>query len=453
VLLVALAGCGLVIAASMYVAFSQPFPLAENCTRRLTGWIGALGVRPSRTIVTGEAFLLAMSLATGASLVAAWLAARVRGPVATVLVLGMPALFVAVLLPGYPVLSNDIFKYVFDGRIITVYGGNPFVDVPADFPDDRFYDLVYWKAVVSAHGPLWRWAQAASASVGGESCRLAISSMKYWAVVGYILTLGVGFVVARRLRPGAALGGVVLYGWSPLVLVETIQNGHNDVVAALFCLLAVVAVVGRRPGVGFPLLAIAFLVKPLAAILGLVLLIASRSQPRRLVLGVGLATAIVVAGYAPFWEGLVTLQGMSREELLTASPAEALFRALVGVGVGEAVALRSSAFVATATFAIAAVGIALGYFVGRVDLPGAAAATFLAYAALGAQWFNPWYLLWLAAFLPLVTSRHVLITGVVFLSLAPLVYLVQYSPLPSFVLVFLPVWLVAAYSIRPRRAA
>ena len=57
------------------------------------------------------------------------------------------------LLPGYPLLSNDIFKYVFDGRILAVYGENPFLRVPADYPDDRFYDLVYWKAVVERARP------------------------------------------------------------------------------------------------------------------------------------------------------------------------------------------------------------------------------------------------------------------------------------------------------------
>ena len=86
-----------------------------------------------------------------------WVARSLDRRVAVVvLLIGAPLLFAAVLVPGFPLLSNDIFKYVFDGRILAVYHENPFVRVPADYPDDRFYDLVYWKAVVNAHGPLWR---------------------------------------------------------------------------------------------------------------------------------------------------------------------------------------------------------------------------------------------------------------------------------------------------------
>ena len=112
-----------------------------------------------------------------------------------------PVLFAAVLLPGYPLLSNDLFKYVFDGRIMAVYGENPFLRVPADYPEDRFYDLVYWKAVVNAHGPIWRVLEAISAQAGGERCVSAIMAMKAWPIAAYFATIGVVYMLLRASVP------------------------------------------------------------------------------------------------------------------------------------------------------------------------------------------------------------------------------------------------------------
>ena len=163
------------------------------------------------------------------------------------LILGvLPIAFAVVLLPAYPLLANDIFKYIFDGRIVSEYGLNPFLHVPAEFPEDRFYDLVYWKAEVNAHGPLWRVAEAASAAAGGDSCDASVLAMKLWPTVAYLATVGVVYWVARRLRPKTAVGDALLFAWSPLVLLETLQNGHNDVVAALASLLAVLMVGSGR---------------------------------------------------------------------------------------------------------------------------------------------------------------------------------------------------------------
>ena len=49
-------------------------------------------------------------------------------------------LLVAVSLP--PRSSNDVWSYTMYGRIVSQHGGNPYVQLPRDFPHDPFLHLV-----------------------------------------------------------------------------------------------------------------------------------------------------------------------------------------------------------------------------------------------------------------------------------------------------------------------
>ena len=44
-------------------------------------------------------------------------------------------------LAGPLLLSTDAWTYWEYGRIAAVHDGNPYVDVPSDFPDDPSYDV------------------------------------------------------------------------------------------------------------------------------------------------------------------------------------------------------------------------------------------------------------------------------------------------------------------------
>src|SRR5215213_9926741 len=375
---------GVALASVLWLVYSGPFPLDEFCTRRRLTWVLGLFDTPRYTAVTGPVFLASLAGLTGLYLAALWLVPRVAGRVqAGLLLFGLPLLFVAVLLPGYPLLSSDIFKYVFDGRIMAVYHENPFLRVPADFPDDRFYDLVYWKAVVNAHGPLWRVLEAAGAQLGGERCSGAVLAMKLWPTLAYLGTIATLLLMLRASCPERAVVGTLAYAWCPLVLFETVQNGHNDVVAALPLLLALWA--GRSGGwrLAVILVAVGFLVKPLAAVAGPPLLIAAwRAGPKARIeamMGALLATMVVVLAYVPFFEGLQTLQGLERGSIFSASPGELAVIGLQGAGWPLDRAMAAARLLALGVFAALALASLLALWRGRLTLGAALAAVLLAY--------------------------------------------------------------------------
>ena len=440
---------GLGLAAVLWLAFSGPFPLSEYCARNRPTWVFGLFDTPRYTAVAGPVFLAALATMTGLYLGAIWLAQRTDGRLMrSLLLIGAPLLFIAVLVPGYPLLSNDIFKYVFDGRIIAVYGENPFLRVPAEYPDDRFYDLVYWKAVVNAHGPAWRVMEAVSAQVGGERCVSSILAMKAWPTAGYLATTGVLYLALRAACPERALAGTLAYAWCPLVLLESLQNGHNDVVAALPVLLAVWACRSARWGLAVVLVAIGFLVKPLAAVAAPVLLVAAwRAGPaarRQAVIGGALAALIVVGAYAPFFRGVETFQGLERGSIFSASPAELVMLGLERAGWPLNQAMTAARLLAAVSFLVLALAALWGAWRGRLAASAVIAAVIFAYLLVGSQWFNPWYLLWLIPLALVAPDRNLRIVAVVFALLAPLTYLLQYDARLVVPIVFLPVTLLAA---------
>jgi hypothetical protein len=90
----------------------------------------------------------------------------------------------------------------------------------------------------------------------------------------------------------------------------------------------------------------------------------------------------------------------------------------------------------------AALAVALG--LGRLSLPAAALGAFLAYLLVAAQWFNPWYLLWLIPFAGLVPDRRLRVVAVTFALLAPLTYPFKHDARILVPVVFLPVAILAA---------
>src|SRR4051812_7230681 len=66
------------------------------------------------------------------------------------------ALAVLLIVPG--ALSTDVFSYIWYGRIVEVFGQNPFTHVPRDFAwhdPGNWLQWVYWKETPSVYGPVW----------------------------------------------------------------------------------------------------------------------------------------------------------------------------------------------------------------------------------------------------------------------------------------------------------
>ncbi len=177
----------------------------------------------------------------GAWLVACWTADERIWLVYTCIWLGLLlAGGIYLVTPG--VLSHDIGTYAGYGRLLTVYHANPYFVTLSTFPHDPVLRIDDWASVASAYGPIWMIICAIVGWLVKQPTPEAyVIGFRVFALAMHLLnTLLVGSTLHTMGRsPRICALGMLLYGWNPLVLVESAQNGHNDVFMLTFVLLGI----------------------------------------------------------------------------------------------------------------------------------------------------------------------------------------------------------------------
>lgn len=206
---------------------------------------------------------------------------------------------------GEPILEDDFYRYLWDGRT-TALTGAPYSGTPADhFTDDtlphRFtgiLDRVAYPTLPTVYGPLCQWLFAAA----------------YWIAPGEVWPLQAAFafmdmaviVVLLRLAPARR---VLLYAWNPLLIKEFAFTAHTDVMAVLLALLALYAWRKQRADTVGLLLALASGAKIFALLLAPCLL--GRQWRAWAVFTLALLMLHLPFGVESFWPG--GLQAMSQQ--------------------------------------------------------------------------------------------------------------------------------------------
>jgi hypothetical protein len=411
----ALAGASVVV---YLFAFTLTWPLWRLVAQPQAdyAWFGQY-TRASQAMYLGS-FALLFALHYGAYRIARCAPAILSLDV----ILGVQIIFGILNVWIYPVAALDLYDYLMYGRIALDYGGNPFVDPPAAFPDP-LVGYSPWPNERSVYGPLWQLLSLIPTAFSEHDVLRGIVAFKLLGLLAYVACSVVIWRLLQRLRPALAVAGTLLFAWNPLLQFELVGNGHNDVVMVLFVLLAVYALVAQWRLWVLPLLALAVLTKLPAIALAPVFLIglwrgpgARQEKIAAVVAGSAIGLALTVALYAPFWAGYDTFFFLSRGNWFTASiptmlreflrqwflyeDAGRLAGTLVGLGFTAFVALRLSL---------------LWRQEQREHTPadtwepwlGAAHDVTFVYLAFATLWWQPWYLTWLVALAALVPSRLV----------------------------------------------
>jgi hypothetical protein len=243
-------------------------------------------------------------------LAAVWLAGRGWSAAGRNVALGFGLLFQAAALLAPYMLSTDLYAYVFYGRMLAVYRGNPYLEVPAQYPGDPYYDDIFWKFAPSFYGPLWTLLSGTVARLAGDDRGLAALLFRG---LGAASALAGSLIVGRlleRLGRRAALAGTVLLAWNPLMVIEGGLSGHNDLFMVALVALGLALTVWGRASLGIGALVLASLVKfvalALVPLVGLFVLrrLPSRRARLRFALTSGAISALLAAAVlVPVWAG------------------------------------------------------------------------------------------------------------------------------------------------------
>jgi len=348
----------------------------------------------------------------------AWIVWR-RPPrrTALVLVVVVAAALRLALVSGEPVLSNDVYRYVWDGRVQAA-GINPYRHAPSDpelafLRDAEIYPRLNRIGVQTAYPPVAQGLFGGLYRLHGDS----IPWTKLAIVLLDLVAIGLlAYLLARARRPPA---WALLYAWHPLVVFELAGSGHVEGLAVLLVLAALAAAFSRRAVVTGVLLAAAALVKPYALVLAPAFLRRGRDLPPAVAAGV----LTVALAYGPFagagLSALGYLPGYLREEGFTSGNRFYL----LGLVDGD----PSTAL--TAVYVVAAVAVLLGVAVSFVLRPPGSTGALAERALLlfSLVWVlssptYPWYALLAVALLPLARGA-VLLPGAAIALLAPFLYL------------------------------
>ncbi|MBW2277233.1 MAG: hypothetical protein JRF63_07055 [Deltaproteobacteria bacterium] len=176
-------------------------------------------------------------------------------------VIGLAALLRITLVFAPPTFSDDIHRYVWDGRVV-VAGHNPFKHPPVD-PTLEHLQNEEWSEINNPelrtiYPPVAQMLFAGWASVWPTATGFkALSVVFDIAVVCLVILLAGGSLSRSRGSPGsaldrhAALAGA-FYGWSPVACIETGMSGHLEPLALLPMLGAVLLFNRARASRGSP---------------------------------------------------------------------------------------------------------------------------------------------------------------------------------------------------------
>jgi hypothetical protein len=414
----ALLGLGLLSALIYWFGLTQPYNLLDLYRQPLLDLRKFTEGHPERLWPLVIEFLTLFVL-----YIAAWhMARRVHTRSAWLIVLSSAIVFSAILLSMYPYDAADLFDYIMYGRIINVYQANPFREVASQFSHDLFFPYVGWRNSIAAYGPGWVITTALGGRLAGDG--IVANVIVFKMVLAAFLAGCAGLIAAilRRLAPDRVLAGVVLFLWNPVVVYETIGQGHNDVAMLFWMLLAVWLLLKKRYTLTIAALLVGALFKyipvlfiPAALAIALRDLRTTRSRLRYLGVTAIVSIGLVVLAYAPFWNGFETLSVARRMNLYTTSLPAVAYN-LLRFSWSTEDAARAVSLAALAITGIAALVMAWRAWRDRSDFSFTRSMFALTafYLLLTVLWFQAWYAVWIVGLAALLPFGHAVRFALIF---------------------------------------
>ena len=193
--------------------------------------------------------------------------------------MGLSALFVIVLgalffrlclLPREPALSNDVYRYQWEGRVERLQI-NPYIVYPAmpalSALEDRSHPIETGRNVSTLYPPLSEWSFSWVSTVAGYKMLYTSFDLAALGVLAALL------VVSKQ-----PLHRFLTYAWNPCVIISFAMCGHHDSLAIFTLLVAILLIILRKPALSLSFLALSVISKFFSVLL-LPTLVVGASRP------------------------------------------------------------------------------------------------------------------------------------------------------------------------------
>lgn len=161
-----------------------------------------------------------------------------------------------ILFFSYPaMLSFDIFNYILTAKVAFFYQENPYVIMPIQFVGDPLLAFTHAANKIALYGPVWIFMTGIPHLMGFGNFILTLFSFKLTALVFYV---AMSWLIHKITKDFTS---VLIFSLNPLIVIETLVSGHNDVAMMFFALFGVFLLSRKRILLAFVFLLLSILIK------------------------------------------------------------------------------------------------------------------------------------------------------------------------------------------------
>lgn len=250
----------------------------------------------------------------------AWREARQLHDRATLwLILAFGGIFALTTIFVYPITAIDVFNYIAESLVLVDHHANPLVVSLTQYPHDPLVRLtVGWGIYPASYGPLGILVDALPTLLADRNVLVTLLLMKSIFSLSILVSSWIVYKILLRLAPDFALAGALALAWNPYVLLEFSANSHNDMLMVFFILLALWALVEKRPLLAFALITASALTKyaslpllPLFFIYSVIHQPTFTQKMRYIALAPLTSSLVAIVLFSPFWAGMHTFDSLS----------------------------------------------------------------------------------------------------------------------------------------------
>lgn len=141
--------------------------------------------------------------------------------------------FFIVLIPlslifSYNALSHDVFNYIFNARMVLMYGADPHVQVALDFSSDPWIRFMHNVHTPAPYWYGWTFFSLPMYFVGFGKFIITWLSFKFSSGLGFLFLLFSVKKLLKKVKPVDGEFWFLALAFNPLLLIEFFSNAHND---------------------------------------------------------------------------------------------------------------------------------------------------------------------------------------------------------------------------------
>lgn len=133
---------------------------------------------------------------------------------------------------SYPALTYDLFNYMTTAKVLYTHHENPYVVMPIEIPNEP--NLAFTRAAnkLALYGPTWLFLSGIPHALGLGNVWATIFAFKAMNALVYLAFCWIIYRWTKNFT------NVIFFALNPLVLIEVIMNGHNDIYMMVLALIA-----------------------------------------------------------------------------------------------------------------------------------------------------------------------------------------------------------------------